>query len=99
MKSQKQAEREEQQRIKNLVLNYDLSDEQHDGDDDFLCSFLIPNSNTKGMQGFEKHSHARPDKSGSNRGGQRARKLQLSDVEWYDKPGSKRRRDPKSKDS
>jgi hypothetical protein len=33
MKSQQAAEREEQQRIKNLVLNYDLRDEtdQHDG--------------------------------------------------------------------
>ena len=32
MKSQQAAEREEQQRIKNLVLNYDLGEEdQHDG--------------------------------------------------------------------
>lgn len=33
MKSQREAEREEQQRIKNLVLNYDLRDETetHDG--------------------------------------------------------------------
>jgi len=31
MRSQQQAEREEQQRIKNLVLNYDLGDE-HDYD-------------------------------------------------------------------
>lgn len=32
MKSQQAAEREEQQRIKNLVLNYDLNDDdQHDG--------------------------------------------------------------------
>jgi regulator of nonsense transcripts 2 len=35
MKSQQQADREEQQRIKNLVLNYDLSNdtEQTDGED------------------------------------------------------------------
>jgi regulator of nonsense transcripts 2 len=33
MKTQQQAEREEQQRIKNLVLNYDLRDgEDQDGD-------------------------------------------------------------------
>lgn len=33
MKSQREAEREEQQRIKNLVLNYDLHNENdvHDG--------------------------------------------------------------------
>ncbi|KAI9816162.1 MAG: hypothetical protein M1827_001763 [Pycnora praestabilis] len=36
MKTQQQAEREEQQRIKSLVLNYDLRDEnEHDGEDDF----------------------------------------------------------------
>ena len=33
MRSQQQAERAEQQRIKNLVLNYDLTDDQHDGED------------------------------------------------------------------
>jgi regulator of nonsense transcripts 2 len=33
MRNQQQAEREEQQRIKNLVLNYDLREnEDHDGD-------------------------------------------------------------------
>ena len=32
MRNQQAAEREEQQRIKNLVLNYDLNDDdQHDG--------------------------------------------------------------------
>jgi len=29
-------------------------------------------------------NYTRPDKSGNNRSGQRARKLQLSDVDWYD---------------
>lgn len=32
MRTQQQAERAEQQRIKNLVLNYDLTDDQHDGE-------------------------------------------------------------------
>lgn len=32
MRTQQQAEREEQQRIKNLVLNYDLTDDQQDGE-------------------------------------------------------------------
>ncbi|KAI5866676.1 ARM repeat-containing protein [Durotheca rogersii] len=68
MKTQQQAEREEQQRIKNLVLNYDLREiEDFDG-------------------GHEKPSsyHAnRSEKSGRERGGQRVRRLQLSDVDWY----------------
>lgn len=33
MRSQQQAERAEQQRIKSLVLNYDLTDDQHDGEE------------------------------------------------------------------
>jgi regulator of nonsense transcripts 2 len=32
MRSQQQAEKAEQQRIKNLVLNYDLTDDQQDGE-------------------------------------------------------------------
>jgi len=100
MKTQQQAEREEQQRIKNLVLNYDLRDDAdaHEGEKDYFNYVLQPNTNTKGSEGLERHSashashpHTRPaDKSGTNRSGQRARKLQLSDVDWYDqKPGSK----------
>ena len=56
MKSQQAAEREEQQRIKNLVLNYDLQQEndQHDGTPDFSCGpVLFPlerNPNAKGLQ-------------------------------------------------
>ncbi|KAI1143072.1 ARM repeat-containing protein [Hypoxylon sp. FL0543] len=67
MKTQQQAEREEQQRIKNLVLNYDLR-ESEDPD------------------GHEKPSYHpnRSDKSSKERGGQRVRRLQLSDVDWYD---------------
>jgi len=34
-------------------------------------------------------NYARPDKSSNNRSGQRARKLQLSDVDWYDSSTSK----------
>lgn len=67
MKTQQQAEKEEQQRIKNLVLNYDLRDsEDQDGNEK-------PNS----------HHHNRADnRSVKERGGQRVRKLQLSDVDW-----------------
>ncbi|PGH15404.1 hypothetical protein AJ80_05588 [Polytolypa hystricis UAMH7299] len=103
MRSQKQAEREEQQRIKNLVLNYDLGDdnEPNDGEDNLLLSsssttnlFLIernPNTkkfiyNTKGPDKKNRDHNVRSssDKSTSNRTGFRSRKLQLSDVDWYE---------------
>ncbi|OJD18443.1 hypothetical protein AJ78_01563 [Emergomyces pasteurianus Ep9510] len=97
MKTQQQAEREEQQRIKNLVLNYDLGDDNEPSDGEFnTSSFSSPryppleeNPNTKGIirkQGPDKRSHRDPrstDKSSSNRSGFRSRKLQLSDVDWY----------------
>ncbi|KAI0401233.1 MIF4G domain-containing protein [Xylaria palmicola] len=67
MKNQQQAEREEQQRIKNLVLNYDLRDhEDLDGND------KVPSYHTN-----------RGEKFNRDRGGQRIRRLQLSDVDWY----------------
>lgn len=44
MRSQQQAEKEEQQRIKNLVLNYDLRDE-NDGSDGESHFLLQPNPN------------------------------------------------------
>ena len=136
MKSQKEAERAEQQRIKNLVLNYDLQDSSTDTGTENTISdyFSHPNPNlrnhrptgfplvaldgntlahsclSEGLSG-EKHnsshhqhnaslhqssasnnSNTRPaERSGTNRSGHRARKLQLSDVDWYDqKPGSSR---------
>ncbi len=92
MKSQQQAEREEQQRIKSLVLNYELHDGE-DQDGDSTLQPIQPNVNVyREKTGIEKinSSHARPDKSGNNRSGQRARKLQLSDVDWYDRRSHKR---------
>ena len=128
MKSQKEAERAEQQRIKNLVLNYDLQDSNTDqaGTDDLYFDYfshtnpnlpqrlsgfssLTPlgentcahNDSSQGLS-VDKHNaahhqhnatlhqssnHASPkpaDKSGASRSGHRARKLQLSDVDWYD---------------
>ncbi|KAM5447478.1 mRNA decay protein [Microsporum audouinii] len=92
MKSQQQAEREEQQRIKNLVLNYDLGDDNDSNDGDTNTpsthlSILQKNPNAKGsIKGSDKrpssHRDQRNDKNA--RGGFRARKLQLSDVDWYD---------------
>lgn len=128
MKSQKEAERAEQQRIKSLVLNYDMQDSSTDQAGTANVPFdyfstpnpnlsiprggfpsvvpqelntLAHNDSSEG-QGGEKHSTshhqhnaslhqsssnatARPtDKSGTNRSGHRARKLQLSDVDWYE---------------
>ena len=102
MKSQQQAEREEQQRIKNLVLNnYDLRDDidAHDGDPTFSSASpesLFPleeNPNTKKgrLLGLERHivstsASSQPrssDRASNTRVSQRARKLQLSDVDWY----------------
>ncbi|KAI5358087.1 putative nonsense-mediated mRNA decay protein Nmd2/UPF2 [Septoria linicola] len=65
MRSQQQAERAEQQRIKNLVLNYDMTNDQEDGSVESL------------------HNGPRYDKSGNTRSKQRARKLQLGDIDWY----------------
>ena len=139
MKSQKEAERAEQQRIKNLVLNYDLQDSSVDqagtDKDLYLDYFSHPNPNLKRNAGFpslppseldtlahngmseglsgEKHgashhqynaslhqsssssnANARHvDKSGTNRSGYRARRLDLKDGDWYEqKPGSSRSR-------
>ncbi|TVY82041.1 Regulator of nonsense transcripts [Lachnellula suecica] len=86
MKTQQAAEREEQQRIKSLVLNYDLRDgEEQDGED--ILAPIHVNTNIHRLDAvLEKAAanYTRPDKSSNNRSGQRARKLQLSDVDWYD---------------
>jgi regulator of nonsense transcripts 2 len=90
MKSQQAAEREEQQRIKNLVLNYDLQDDQHDGTFDHSLfgpihqPALERNPNTKGLKLGSDHynpSLSRAERSG--RHAPRARRLNLSDVDWY----------------
>ncbi|KAF2279417.1 ARM repeat-containing protein [Westerdykella ornata] len=67
MLSKQQAQREEQQRIKNLVLNYDLRD---DNDTDGLDKTHNP------------YAQPRIDKAGNTRSNQRARKLQLNDINW-----------------
>ncbi|CAK7208461.1 mRNA decay protein [Sporothrix bragantina] len=68
MRNQQQAEKEEQQRIKNLVLNLDLREnEENDAAHDKPSSYF----------------HNRSDKPGKERT-QRVRKLQLSDVDWYE---------------
>ncbi|RDW92147.1 MIF4G-containing protein [Coleophoma crateriformis] len=86
MRTQQAAEKEEQQRIKNLVLNYDLRDvEEQDGDSNLAPLLPNPNikQNTAGLEKTAVTGPARFDKSGSNRSGQRARKLQLTDIDWY----------------
>jgi regulator of nonsense transcripts 2 len=100
MRNKQQAEKEEQQRIKNLVLNYDLRDDDTDGDTPFHYT-LQPNTNrkhTESSQGLDKtpnpYAQPRLDKAGTNRSNQRARKLQLSDVNWYGNPSSSLQNSP-----
>ncbi len=83
MKTQQQVQREEQQRIKSLVLNYDLRDEEQEGKDAFPVSILA-STNAKKTQGLDKSiaQSGKLDKAGATRSRQRARKLQLSDVDW-----------------
>ncbi len=95
MKNQQQAEREEQQRIKNLVLNLDLGEsEEQDGETSPQPLARNSNIHDGSRPGHEKptsYYHNRQEKPGKDRG-QRVRKLQLSDVDWYDRsqPGNKK---------
>lgn len=86
MRNQQQVEREEQQRIKNLVLNYDLREnEELDGDTLLSSLNLGPNIHSSKTSGHDKppyHSN-RGERLNRERGGQRVRRLQLSDVDWY----------------
>ncbi|KAL2286195.1 hypothetical protein FJTKL_07018 [Diaporthe vaccinii] len=68
MRSQQQAEREEQQRIKNLVLNYDLR--ENDGEE---------GSDSKPITHHHNHRY---DKANNKNPGQRVKKLQFEDFEW-----------------
>ncbi len=93
MRSKQQADKEEQQRIKSLVLNY--NEARDDGDDSTsntpFSYPLQPNRNRRRTyevpEGLDKtpnpYAQPRVDKAGNNRSNQRARKLQLSDVNWY----------------
>ena len=91
MKSQQAAEREEQQRIKNLVLNYDLrEDDNYDGiandlsPNPLVKSPLEENPNTKGLQiGSDHYNHSLTRAEKSGRHAPRSRRLNLSDVDWY----------------
>jgi regulator of nonsense transcripts 2 len=152
MRTQQQVERAEQQRIKNLVLNYDMTDDQHDGEAPSFHYIESPNSkrtilvgkgslnkslrhkqsgghlqhptsskistfndeqrrtsldsgyssppqtlpsaaaipcqdlhadSTEGNAFENPHQQPRADKSGNTRRKQRARQLQLGDIDWY----------------
>jgi regulator of nonsense transcripts 2 len=90
MRNKQQADKEEQQRIKSLVLNYNEArdDGEETGDLPFHYTFQ-PNNNRKHTETCEvldktpnPYAQPRLDKAGHNRSNQRARKLQLSDVNW-----------------
>jgi regulator of nonsense transcripts 2 len=84
MRSQQQADREEQQRIKSLVLNYEAANEPEPTESKsngvLECPVLAKSINIA----FEKRIPAsqRLEKPGANRSAFRSRKLQLSDVNW-----------------
>ncbi|KXT11747.1 hypothetical protein AC579_5040 [Pseudocercospora musae] len=142
MRTQQQNERAEQQRIKNLVLNYDLTDDQTDGDSPSFHYVNASNNNarlvgtgslnqrglvlprnsrqksgeagdkengpcldttsssrrdslTDETGGFESlHGAPRYDKAGNTRSRQRARKLQLGDIDWYGKRSTSTAKSP-----
>jgi len=88
MRSQQQADREEQQRIKNLVLNYEASNEPEPAESE---NYPLENENRKNFplrnhkaatQEKRTPTNQRMDKAGANRSAFRSRKLQLSDVNW-----------------
>lgn len=95
MKSQQAAEREEQQRIKNLVLNYDLNDDdQHDGSiPPSLIQIVQPSLGSKKLAknnakiGYD-HFNNSLSRSERHSRAPRARRLNLSDVDWYGRQAS-----------
>lgn len=85
MKSQQQAQKEEQQRIKNLVLNYDL--QQNDDQEGKLMPgvwfqgvVLISQAAQDARDRPATFHHNRVERPKDR--GQRSRKLQLSDMDW-----------------
>lgn len=97
MRNKQQADKEEQQRIKSLVLSYEAQDGGDDTGDIPFSYTLHPNTNrkrTETSQVLDKtpnpYAQPRLDKAGHNSRNQRARKLQLSDVNWYGSPSSSR---------
>jgi regulator of nonsense transcripts 2 len=85
--NKRQAQREEKERIKNLVLNLDLRDsEEQDGIFSTLYSRHAKTNTDQAPPGPERvpaYFHNSGRRQGKERAGQRVRKLQLSDVEWY----------------
>jgi regulator of nonsense transcripts 2 len=66
MRTQQQAEREEQQRIKNLVLNYDLTDDQQDGEAPSFHYIRTSSNNRVRLVGKGKLNESLPTRN--NRG-------------------------------
>lgn len=83
MRTQQQADREEQQRIKNLVLNYEAATEPEPAESMTQNSGQTSRALLTSFLDFEKRipANQRLDKSTGNRTF-RSRKLQLSDVNW-----------------
>lgn len=89
MRTQQQAEKEEQQRIKNLVLNYDMRENEEQDSMDSSTEHLpwrATANHCPDATAYDRlpsfHSN-RIEKPSKERGAQRGRRLQLSDVDWY----------------
>jgi regulator of nonsense transcripts 2 len=85
VKTQQQAERDEQKRIKDLVLNYDLRADEHDGDDLLSANQHVINAKKGKAASGANTSQTRLEKAGFGRGQPRTRRLQMSDMDWYEK--------------
>jgi hypothetical protein len=90
MRTQQQVERAEQQRIKTLVLDYNLRESEEQESEEKLTP-LTPNYNihNESHLGNDKpsHHHNRNERQIKEKAGQRVRKLQMSDVvDWYGRP-------------
>ncbi|KAJ5482486.1 Nonsense-mediated mRNA decay factor (Upf2) [Penicillium sp. IBT 31633x] len=86
MRSQQQADREEQQRIKSLVLNYEASTEPEPTESEQYPLINRKNFQLRNRKADTQEKRTpmsqRMDKAGANRSAFRSRKLQLSDVNW-----------------
>lgn len=83
MRSQQQADREEQQRIKNLVLNYEMANDnnEHDGNEVQRLNQPLRINRRPGLERRSvRESKEKPGQG--HRGTFRSRRLQLSDVNW-----------------
>ena len=85
MKTQQEAEREEQQRIKNLVLNYERMEDQNDSDSECNTKLLLYTYANITISTAERNGLLAPyryEKNARNTQRTASKKLTLQDVNW-----------------